>query len=145
MSSIDIDIRRSDEGGGLLNLRSAMDELLMSLAHLFHDGTEQIGDLLMDLVALEQVEKRGMHVQENSVESILNTLYNLANVNPTVPLNKDDIKHMRQALAEPRVQAKPAFGNTPAAMGQGVAAVQQVQPIPSSTPIHDAMKAHTSD
>lgn len=138
MSSIDIDIRRSDEGGGLLNLRSAMDELVMNLAHLFHDSSEEIGNLLVDLVALEQVEKRGMHVQENSVESILNTLYSLANVNPTVPLGKDDIKRMRQAFGEPRIQPKPAFGNTPAAMSQ-------VQPIPSSTPIHDAMKAQADD
>lgn len=144
MSSTEIEITRTDDGTILMDLRPITDRFLMNLAHLYASRREEMHDLFADLVALDALEQRGMHAQENSVEAIQNNLYGMTGCNPYVPLTRDDINRLRRAMDDPdRPKARPAFQNN----GQGMQAMTKVEPISpdgentSETPIYNQAKA----
>ena len=126
MSNTEIEITRTDDGTVLMDFRSVLDNFLMGLAHLYASRREEMHDLLADLVALDVLEQRGMHAQENSVEAIQNNLYGMTGANPYVPLTRDDINRLRRAMDDPnRPRPQPAFQNN----GQGMQAISKVEPI----------------
>ena len=147
MSNTEIEITRTDDGTVLMDFRPVLNNLIMGLARIYNENREEMHELFADLMALDGLERRGMHAQENSVAAIQQHLYDMIPISAYVPLTRDDVNRLRKAMDDPdRPKFRPAFQQN----GQGMQAMSKVEPIkPDSestgeTPIYDQAKAATN-